>query len=93
MRKIIFLPFIFLIWSCKSTIKNDKTKLLSDTVKLISKKDTLNIGKEAKQAVSNYDTLVFQEHMKGAYLEDKFILSESKLQFYKKFINPKKLIF
>jgi hypothetical protein len=38
-----------------------------------------------------YDTLVFNENMKGKILDEKFESSQSELIFYKNFINSKKI--
>lgn len=50
----------------------------------------------SKQKIENpssivYDTLVFDENMKGKILNDKFESSQSELKFYKNFINSKKI--
>ena len=38
-----------------------------------------------------FDTLVFNENMNGELLESKFAKSKSELNFYKKFIDSKKI--
>ena len=50
----------------------------------------------SKQKIENpativFDTLVFNENMKGKILNEKFESSQSELNFYKNFINSKKI--
>jgi hypothetical protein len=62
-------------------------------VAFLSCKLTPSINKQKIQNPTEiiYDTLVFNENMKGENLKEKFESSQSELNYYKTFINSKKI--
>lgn len=78
-----------LVFSCNS--KNSKPKI--EIVKERPKTEIKSLEDIVieKSPTIIYDTLVFNENMKGELLNKKFKFADIKLKFYKNFINPKKI--
>jgi hypothetical protein len=89
MNKFITIIVSILVLSCNSKNNKPKIEIVKETRKT-EIKSTENIIAEKAPAII-YDTLVFNENMKGELLNEKFKSAEIKLNFYKKFINPKKI--
>lgn len=102
MEKVKISPFILLLcfFSCNSKLekaesKNNKimlenklaAKIVNETNEGENFKETIN--KKNNEII--FDTLVFNENMNGELLESKFAKSKSELNFYKKFIDSKKI--
>jgi hypothetical protein len=68
-------------------------KFLLITIVLISFKSISQTSNKKSENLPTiiYDTLVFNENMKGEILNEKFKFSQSELNYYKAFINVKKI--
>ncbi|MGI9650869.1 hypothetical protein [Chryseobacterium sp. RLHN22] len=89
MDKSIIIVVAILVLSCNSENNKPKSKIVKQKSK-IEIKPSENIVIEKSQGII-YDTLVFTENMKGEILNEKFKSAQIKLEFYKKFINPKNI--
>jgi hypothetical protein len=71
----------------------NKFSLIIIIVLFLSCKSTPSINKQKIENPTKivYDTLVFNENMKGQNLKEKFESSQSELNYYKPFINSKKI--
>lgn len=71
----------------------NKFSLIIIIVLFLSCKSTslINNQKIENSTTIIYDTLVFNENMKGEILNEKFESNQNELNFYKKFINSKKI--
>jgi hypothetical protein len=89
--KILLIIIFLCFFSCNSKsenaeLKNDKRKIENT----LEAKDVEEPGNEKRNEII-FDTLVFNENMKGISLENKFAESKSELNFYKKIIDSKKI--
>ena len=68
-------------------------KFLTIIIILISSKSISQISNLRVRNLSNivYDTLVFDDNIKDEFLKDKFESSKSRLNYYRPFINSKKI--
>jgi len=89
MNKFIIVIVAISVLSCNSENNKQKIEILKQKSE-IEIKPSENIVIEKSQAII-YDTLVFTENMKGELLNEKFKSAQIKLEFYKKFINPKNI--
>lgn len=89
MKKYIFIIVFILLFSCNSKNNKPKNEIVKEAPKTVIKSSE-NIVVEKSPTII-YDTLVFNENMKGDLLNEKFKSAEIKLKFYKKFVNPNKI--
>ena len=90
MNKLILIIFTFLFLKCNSKTENKEPKI---EIKKVSKKETKSIesGKKENNNLIIYDTLVFEKNMVGELLNEKYKTSQNEIEFYKEFINSKKI--
>jgi hypothetical protein len=89
MNKFTIIIVSLLVLSCNSNNNKSKIEIVKETPRT-EIKSSENIVAEESPAIT-YDTLVFDENMKGDLLNEKFKSAEIKLKFYKNFINSKKI--
>ena len=90
MNRIILTICVFTL-GCNSRATNDKAVIDSSRNKAEPTSQPVKNIAEIKKPAIILDTLVFTENMKGEMLSEKFKTSQSKLIYYKNFINPKSI--
>jgi len=89
MDNLLIMIMCLSVLSCDSKNNNPKIEIVNESAKN-EIKASKNIVME-KSPATIYDTIVFNENMKGKLLNEKFKSAEIKLKFYKKHINIKKI--
>ena len=93
MEKVKISPFILLLcfFSCNSKLEKAESK--NNKIMLENKLEAKIVNETINEKNNEiiFDTLVFNENMNGELLESKFAKSKSELNFYKKFIDSKKI--
>jgi len=80
-------------WKSCFNFFESMNKFLTIIIILISSKSISQISNLRVRNLSNivYDTLVFDDNIKDEFLKDKFESSKSRLNYYRPFINSKKI--